>query len=515
MTLEDFILVLDNGSQTTQLIAKRLRKRGYYAEVVPFNASLETIAARKPKGIVLSGSPASVHDAKAPSVDKRIYSIAPVLGICYGTQFTGQAFGGEVEHSEKREYGPTEIDVDTSHLIFKNVPGKFKSWMSHGDKVVKLPHGFSGIAETGNCQYAAIAGPNFVGLQFHPEVTHTEYGADILENFAREICGMQPNWTPANFITNAAEEIKKKVGDTLVVGGQSGGVDSTTMGFLLHRILGSQYRGIFVNNGLLRKGEAEEVMYASKRNDLNLIYVDASERFLAALKGVTDSDEKRKIIGREFIHVFKDTVEKNFDVRHTYLAQGTLYTDVIESVSVYGGPTSKIGRHHNVGGLPPETLSMFKAIIEPFRFLFKDDVREIAHELGMPEEIIKRHPFPGPGLAVRIVGEITPDRLYIARESDSIVVEELKDHNLYDKVWQALTVVTDTRTRGVMGDEGTYSYVVGIRCVDSVDGMTADWSRLPHDFLAHVSNRITNEVKGVNRVVLDISSKPPATIEWH
>ncbi len=520
MTLGDLIIVLDNGSQTTQLIAKRLRKRGFYTEVCAYNKPLEQIIAKMPKGIILSGSPASVHDEKAPTVPKELYDQATLLeislmGICYGTQLTAHLWNGEVEHSSKREYGRAPVTVDKSHPLFEGLPKKFISWMSHGDKVTKLPQGFMEIASTENCKYAAIAGPNFVGLQFHPEVTHTEHGSDILENFARKLCKMQPTWTPGNFIARTTEEVKKLVGDTLVVGGMSGGVDSSTMSVLLHKILGSQYNAIFVNNGLLRENEAEQVQETFKRHfNMNLIYVDASERFLDSLKGVTSPDEKRKIIGREFIHAFNDAVIRNFGTMPKYLAQGTLYTDVIESVSVHGGPTSKIKRHHNVGGLPPETLALFKGLVEPFRFLFKDDVREVAQELEMPYEIIGRHPFPGPGLAVRIIGEITPEKLYIARKSDAIFVEELKKHNLYDKVWQSLTVVTDTRTIGVQGDEHSYSYVVALRSVDSVDGMTADWSRLPHPFIADVSTRITNEVKGVNRVVYDVTSKPPGTIEW-
>jgi GMP synthase (glutamine-hydrolysing) len=506
--------VADNGSQTTQLIAKRLRKRGFYTEVCAFDKLLDVVKAKRPKGIILSGSPASVYDEKAPTVPKEIFELAEVMGICYGTQLKAHLFDGEVEHSVKREYGRAHLVVDAVHPVFSDVPKTFVTWMSHGDKVTKLPPGYASIAHTDNCQYAAIAGPNFVGLQFHPEVTHTEHGADILENFARRVCNMQPTWNPGNFIKRATDEVKGRVGNTFVVGGVSGGVDSSTMAVLLHKILGDQFKGLFVDNGLLREGEAEQVLETAKRNNMQLIYVDASERFLDALRGVSNPDEKRKIIGREFIHAFDGAVRKNFGTMEKYLAQGTLYTDVIESVTVHGGPTSKIKRHHNVGGLPSDTLAMFKGIVEPFRYMFKDDVREVAYDLGMPEEIIGRHPFPGPGLAVRIIGEITPEKLYIARKSDAIFVEELKKHGLYNKVWQALTVVTDTKTVGVQGDEHSYSYVVGVRSVDSVDGMTADWSRLPHEFIANVSSRMTNEIKGVNRVVYDITSKPPGTIEW-
>ncbi len=519
MTLEDLIIVADNGSQTTQLIAKRLRKSGFYTEVCAFDKLLDVVRAKRPKGIILSGSPASVYDEKAPTIPLEVYQLAPVMGICYGTQLTAHLLGGGVEHSAKREYGRADVSIDDkieygAHPVFMGLPEKFVSWMSHGDKVIKLPPHFIRIASTDNCEYAAIAGQNFVGLQFHPEVTHTQHGSKILENFARHVCNMQATWNPGNFIKRTTDYVKNQVGDTLVVGGVSGGVDSSTMAVLLHNMLGDQFKGLFVDNGLLREGEAEQVLDTAKRNNINLIYVDASERFLNALQGVSNPDEKRKIIGREFIHAFDGAVRKNFGTMQKYLAQGTLYTDVIESVTVHGGPTSKIKRHHNVGGLPPETMAMFKGIIELFRYMFKDDVREVAYELGMSDELIKRHPFPGPGLAVRIIGPITTEKLYIARKSDAIFVEELKKQKLYDKVWQSLTVVTDTKTVGVQGDEHSYSYVVALRSVDSVDGMTADWSRLPHDFIAHVSNRITNEVKGVNRVVYDITSKPPGTIEW-
>ncbi|NPB09228.1 MAG: glutamine-hydrolyzing GMP synthase [Thermodesulfobacteria bacterium] len=510
----DKILVLDFGSQTTQLIARRVRELHVYSEIKPCTVSLEEIKAFGAKGIILSGGPASVYDKDAPTVPRELFSLGvPVLGICYGMQLMSHLLGGRVERSDKREYGPAMLRIlDTRDLFHGLDPSReYRVWMSHGDRVEQLPEGFVAIAESENSPYAAIKHENqaLFGVQFHPEVAHTEIGREVLENFVFRIAGCQPTWTMRSFIEKTIEEIRAQVGpEEKVICALSGGIDSTVTAILVHRAIGDRLIPIFVNNGLLRKNEPESVIELMSSLGLNLHYVDATERFLERLKGVTDPEEKRRIIGHTFIEVFEEEAKKVGNV--TYLAQGTLYPDVIESVS-FRGPSATIKSHHNVGGLPER---MKLKLIEPLRELFKDEVREIARELGLPEDIVYRQPFPGPGLAIRILGEVTKERLEILREADAIVLEEMKKSGWYRKVWQSFAVLLPIRTVGVMGDFRTYEYVVAIRCVDSVDAMTADWTRLPYDLLARLSNRIINEVRGVNRVVYDISSKPPATIEW-
>ena len=510
----DGILVLDFGSQTTQLIARRVRELHVYSEIKPFNVSLEEIKAFSPRGIILSGGPASVYDEGAPKVSPELFDLGvPVLGICYGMQLMTHLLGGRVERSEKREYGPAELLVVHNEDLFFGLEkgGRYRVWMSHGDRVEEPAPGFFALARSENSPYAAIRHEErpLFGVQFHPEVAHTEIGREVLENFVFRISQARPTWTMKSFIEKVVEEIRAKVGpEERVICALSGGIDSTVTACLVHRAIGERLVCIFVNNGLLRKGEAESVLSVMRSLGLNVRYVDASEKFLSRLKGVTDPEEKRRIIGHTFIEIFEEEAKKVGNV--TYLAQGTLYPDVIESVS-FKGPSATIKSHHNVGGLPER---MKLKLIEPLRELFKDEVREIARELGLPEDIIYRQPFPGPGLAIRILGEVTPERLEILREADAIVLEEMKRSGWYRKVWQSFAVLLPVRTVGVMGDYRTYEHVVAIRCVDSVDAMTADWTRLPYELLARLSNRIINEVRGVNRVVYDISSKPPATIEW-
>ena len=510
----DKILVLDFGSQTTQLIARRVREFHVYSEIKPCNISLEEIKAFGAKGIILSGGPASVYDEDAPRVPKELFDLGlPILGICYGMQLMSHLLGGRVEKSEKREYGPADLHIlDVSDLFYGLDPSRrYRVWMSHGDRVEELPPGFVSIAESENSPYAAIKHQNkpLFGVQFHPEVAHTEIGREVLENFVFRLAGCKPTWTMRSFIEKTIEEIRAQVGpEERVICALSGGIDSTVTAILVHKAIGDRLIPIFVNNGLLRKNEPESVIELMSSLGLKLHYVDAAERFLERLKGVTDPEEKRRLIGHTFIEVFEEEAKKVGNV--TYLAQGTLYPDVIESVS-FRGPSATIKSHHNVGGLPER---MKLKLIEPLRELFKDEVREIARELGLPEDIVYRQPFPGPGLAIRILGEVTKERLEILREADAIVLEEMKKSGWYRKVWQSFAVLLPIRTVGVMGDFRTYEYVVAVRCVDSVDAMTADWTRLPYDLLARLSNRIINEVRGVNRVVYDISSKPPATIEW-
>ena len=510
----DGILVLDFGSQTTQLIARRVRELHVYSEIKPFNVSLEEIKAFSPRGIILSGGPASVYDEGAPKVSPELFDLGvPVLGICYGMQLMTHLLGGRVERSEKREYGPAELFVIHNEDLFFGLEkgGRYRVWMSHGDRVEEPAPGFLALAKSEHSPYAAIRHEKrpLFGVQFHPEVAHTEIGREVLENFVFRISKARPTWTMKSFIEKVVEEIRAKVGpEERVICALSGGIDSTVTACLVHRAIGERLVCIFVNNGLLRKGEAESVLSVMRSLGLNVRYVDASEKFLGRLKGVTDPEEKRRIIGHTFIEIFEEEAKKVGNV--TYLAQGTLYPDVIESVS-FKGPSATIKSHHNVGGLPER---MKLKLIEPLRELFKDEVREIARELGLPEDIIYRQPFPGPGLAIRILGEVTPERLEILREADAIVLEEMKRSGWYRKVWQSFAVLLPVRTVGVMGDYRTYEHVVAIRCVDSVDAMTADWTRLPYELLARLSNRIINEVRGVNRVVYDISSKPPATIEW-
>ncbi len=509
------IIVLDFGSQTTQLIARRIREFRVFSEIHPYNElSVADIQLINPRGIILSGSPYSVHDMDAPVISKKIFDIGiPVLGICYGMQLTAHLLGGKVEHSECREYGPADLVIDDPNELFYGLdpaPVPHRVWMSHGDRVEVLPKGFSTLAYSESSPVSAMRHDKkpIYGVQFHPEVVHTTIGNEVLQNFVFRICKCQPTWNMHSFVENATKEIKEKVGKGKVICALSGGVDSTVTALLINKAIGDQLISIFVNNGLLRKNEPETVMDFLKKLGLNVRYVDAEARFVKKLYKVEDPEEKRKIIGNEFIAVFEEEAKKLGDIK--FLAQGTLYPDVIESVS-FKGPSATIKSHHNVGGLP-EVMKL--ELIEPLRELFKDEVRELAKELGMPEELIHRHPFPGPGLAIRILGEVTPERLNILREADAIVIEEMKKSGWYRKVWQSFAVLLPIKTVGVMGDERTYEYVVAIRSVDSVDAMTADWTRLPPELLARISNRIINEVRGVNRVCYDISSKPPATIEW-
>jgi len=509
---QEKILILDFGSQYTQLIARRIRELHVYCEIHPYLMSLEAIKAFAPRGIVLSGGPRSVYEPEAPLVGREVLELGvPVLGICYGLQLLNHVLGGKVAPAEAREYGRKTLHIKDHHDLLAGLAPTETVWMSHGDQVEALAPGFEVIAASDACLVAAVRdrARRIYGVQFHPEVQHTPNGKTVLANFLYTICGLQPLWTMQSFVAATTKNLKEKVGTEKVICALSGGVDSSVTAVLLHRAIGEQLTCIFVNNGLLRKGEAEKVVQLFREHyHLNLIYVDASASFLYLLAGVVDPEEKRRRIGREFIRVFAEEAKKLGKVK--YLAQGTLYPDVIESVS-FKGPSATIKTHHNVGGLP-EVMPL--ELIEPLRELFKDEVREVGQELGLPEEMIWRHPFPGPGLAIRILGEVTPARLAVLREADAIVLEEMKAKGFYRQVWQAFAVLLPIKTVGVMGDERTYENVVALRVVDSTDAMTADWTRLPYDFLAHLANRLINEVKGVNRVVYDISSKPPSTIEW-
>jgi GMP synthase (glutamine-hydrolysing) len=505
------LVVLDFGSQFTQLIARRLRELSVYCEILPFDTPLAAIMERKPVGLILSGGPTSVSDAGAPHCDFGVFeSAVPVLGICYGMQLMTHALGGHVAPAPHREFGLATIHVEPGAPLFASVPADLRVWASHGDFVKAPPPGFTITATSPNAPVAAMAAEDrrLFALLFHPEVAHTDHGLDILRNFAYDVCGCTGDWTMSSFVQEAVERIRAQVGEGRVVCGLSGGVDSTVAAVLIHRAVGDRLTCIFVDNGVMREDEAGQVRTRFERLQLPLVFADASALFLDRLIGITEPEEKRKIIGSTFIDVFETEATRlgSFD----YLAQGTLYPDVIESVSVIG-PSHVIKSHHNVGGLPARMR--FK-LVEPLRQLFKDEVRLVGKELGLDDEFVWRQPFPGPGLAVRILGEVTASRLNLVRRADHIVAEEVRRAGYYRKVWQSFAVLLPVQSVGVMGDARTYEYTVAIRAVESKDGMTADWARLPHELLATISSRIVNEVKGINRVVYDISSKPPSTIEW-
>ncbi len=514
------IVILDFGSQYTQLIARRIREQNVYSAVLPCTANIDEIRALNPVGLVLSGGPCSVYDADAPPADPAVLDLGlPVLGICYGLQFIAHHLGGRVRSAAKREYGHAEVElIDTANPLFAELPASMHVWMSHGDEALDLPPGFHLTAKTANA-VAGMANPErrIWAVQFHPEVHHTPLGTQVLRNFLFHICGAQPDWTPAHFIQSTVAAIKEKVGGGQAICALSGGVDSSVAAVLVHRAIGDQLTCVFVNNGVLRKDEFEKVQQNLRdKLGLKLVAVDASRRFLLKLRGVTDPEGKRKIIGNEFISVFDDEAVRIAEesggpkTSLEWLVQGTLYPDVIESSSVKG-PSQTIKSHHNVGGLPED---MQLKLIEPLRDLFKDEVRRIGRDLGMPEDILQRQPFPGPGLAVRILGEVTAERVALLQEADDIVVTEIKNAGLYTKIWQSFAVLLPVKSVGVMGDQRTYAYTCAIRAVHSEDGMTADWVPLPYEVLKTISSRIVNEVRGINRVVYDITSKPPGTIEW-
>jgi GMP synthase (glutamine-hydrolysing) len=511
------IVVLDFGGQYTQLIARRIREQQVFSAVLPCTAKLEEIRAQEPVGIVLSGGPSSVYDKDAPLCDPKVLQLGvPVLGICYGMHWLTHTLGGKVERADRREYGPAQLDIEKASALFKGFANQLKIWNSHGDHVIGLPAGFHVTGRTDNAVASVEhTGDRFYGLEFHPEVNHTERGTEILQNFIFEVCGAGKNWNRVGFIAETIASIRKQAEGARAICALSGGVDSTVAAVLVHRAIGDRLTNVFVDTGLLRRNEfAETLEMLRERLGLNVIGVDASERFLSKLSGISDPERKRKIIGNEFISVFAEEERKiaagTAGLPVKFLVQGTLYPDVIESVSVKG-PSAVIKSHHNVGGLPED---MPFGLIEPLRDLFKDEVRQIGRELGLPQEILVKQPFPGPGLAVRLLGDITREKLETLRGADAVVVEEIRRAGLYDKVWQAFAVLLPVQSVGVMGDGRTYGQTIAVRVVDSLDAMTADWSRLPHEVLERISARIVNEVPGVNRVVYDISSKPPSTIEW-
>jgi GMP synthase (glutamine-hydrolysing) len=513
METTERIIILDFGSQYTQIIARRIREFQVFSEILPHTTTAGAIAARRPNGIILSGGPASVYAPKAPQVDPGIFTLGiPVLGICYGMQLIAKNLGGKVQKSARREYGRGTLAIKSASKLFRKLPRKLEIWNSHGDKLIRAPKGFKAIATTENAPYAAIEDTcrRIFGIQFHPEVAHTPRGKEILGNFVKAICQCRGTWTTASFIDRAITDIRAQVGKERVILGLSGGVDSSVAAALIHKAIGKQLTCIYVDNGLMRANETASVKRIfAKGLGLKLIIANASARFLQKLKGITEPEQKRKIIGAEFIRVF-ETAKKTAG-KAKYLGQGTVYPDIIESIPIDGNPAAMIKSHHNVGGLPG---NMKFKLVEPLKQLFKDEVRQVGEALGLPKEMIWRQPFPGPGLAVRCLGEITPEKLRILRKADTIIVEEMKQTGWYYKVWQSFAVLLPVRSVGVMGDERTYDYTIAMRCVNSQDAMTADWTRLPHDLLAKISNRLINEVRGVNRIVLDISSKPPATIEW-
>ncbi len=510
MEKKELVLVIDFGGQYAQLISRRIRECGVYSEILPYTKTVEEMLAKSPKGIIFSGGPSSVYGEGAPQIDKKIFEAGiPILGICYGMQLTTHVLGGKVASPDKREYGNTKVIIDKEVALFKGVSKETDVWMSHTDYVEQPPAGFTVTAHTADTPTAGMAdeGRHIYGIQFHPEVVHTIEGMTMLKNFLFDVCQCKGDWSMGSYVDIAVKEIREKVGDKKVLCALSGGVDSSVAAVLVHKAIGDQLTCMFVNHGFLRKNEAEQVVELFRNKfHMNLVYVDATDRFMAKIEGVTEPEKKRKIIGEEFIRLFEDESKKLGDI--DFLVQGTLYPDVVES----GTETAAtIKSHHNVGGLPED---MKFQLIEPLRELYKDEVRQLGREMDVPEEVVTRQPFPGPGLAIRIIGEVTRERIAILQEADAIVREEIKKAGLYKEIWQSFAVLPAMRSVGVMGDERTYDYTVGLRIVNSADGMTADWVRLPYEVLDTISRRIVNEVKGVNRIVYDITSKPPSTIEW-